>query len=216
MLKLIFILFILGLSFGFGPCFLNCGPVLISFVAAKRKGLFKDIVVYLLFSSARVLVYIALGLLVFLLGKFAIEKVLGNFSKYVFIFGGFFIIILGFFICLGRKIKIKFFQRDKQNIFIIGLVVGLVPCAPLLAVLSYIGLVSKSWLQALLYSISFGIGTVFSPLLLLVIIASFFNSILGNLKAVYCRVFNFICGFVMILLGMHLILRAFRGPNLNA
>lgn len=208
MFKLIIALFLLGLSFGSGACIASCGPVLISYVAAKRKDLFKTIVIYLLFSFARVLVYIALGLLIFLAGKFTIENVLGNFAKYVFIFGGFFIVILGFFICIGKNIKIKFFQRDKQNIFIIGLIIGLLPCAPLLVMLSYIGLVSKSWPQALLYSVSFGIGTVFSPLLLLVIMASFFNRILENLKEIYCRVFTFLCGLVMMLLGIHLILNA--------
>ncbi|MGB4520588.1 MAG: sulfite exporter TauE/SafE family protein, partial [Candidatus Omnitrophota bacterium] len=156
-------------------------------------------------------VYIVLGLLIFLVGKFTIENVLGSFAKYVFICGGLFIITLGFFICLGKNIKLKFFQKDKQNIFIIGLVIGLLPCAPLLVMLSYIGLISKSWPQALLYSTAFGIGTVFSPLLLLVIMASFFNRILKNLKEVYCRVFNFLCGLVMMLLGIHLIMQAFRG-----
>lgn len=208
MFKLIIALFLLGLSFGSGPCIASCGPVLISYVAAKRKDLLKSILTYLLFSFARILVYIALGLLIFLAGKFTIENVLGSFAKYIFIFGGFFIFILGFFICIGKNIKIKFFQRDKQNIFIIGLIIGLLPCAPLLVVLSYIGLVSKSWLQALLYSVSFGIGTVFSPLLLMVIIVSFFNSIIGNFKEIYCRVFNFLCGLVLMLLGIHLILNA--------
>ncbi|MFZ2356901.1 MAG: sulfite exporter TauE/SafE family protein [Candidatus Omnitrophota bacterium] len=211
MFKPIFTLFLLGLSFGSGPCIASCGPVLISYVAAKKNDLLKNIIIYLLFSFARVLVYIVLGLLIFLVGKFTIENVLGNFAKYVFIFGGFFIVILGFFICIGKNIKIKFFQRDKQNIFIIGLIIGLLPCAPLLVMLSYIGLVSKSWPQALLYSTSFGIGTALSPLLLLVIMASFFNRILENLKEVYCRVFNFLCGLVMMLLGIHLIMQAFRG-----
>lgn len=142
-------------------------------------------------------------------GKFAVENVLGSFAKYVFICGGLFIITLGFFICAGKNIKLKFFQKDKQNIFIIGLIIGIAPCAPLLAILAYVGLISKSWPQALLYSASFGIGTSLSPLLLLVIIATFFNSILGNLKEAYCRGFNFLCGLVMMLLGTHLILRAF-------
>ncbi len=208
MFRPIFTLFLLGLSFGSGPCIASCGPVLISYVAAKRKYLLKSILTYLLFSFARVLVYIVLGLLIFWVGKFTIEAVLGSFAKYVFVCGGLFIITLGFFICIGKNIKLKFLQKDKQNIFIIGLIIGLVPCAPLLVILSYVGLVSKSWLQALLYSVSFGIGTVLSPLLLLVIIATFFNRILENLKEVYCRVFNFLCGLIMMLLGIHLILNA--------
>lgn len=144
-----------------------------------------------------------------MVGKFTIEVVLGSFAKYVFVCGGLFIITLGFFICIGKNIKLKFLQKDKQNIFIIGLIIGLVPCAPLLVILSYVGLVSKSWPQALLYSASFGIGTALSPLLLLVIIASFFNSILENLKEIYCRVFTFLCGLVMMVLGIHLIVQAF-------
>ena len=184
MFKVLITFFLIGLTFGAGPCVVSCGPLLLSYIVGTKKNIASSIRVYLLFSLARILVYLALGAAIFFLGRFAMESLLGDISRYVLILGGAFIILVGVLTAFGRHLKLKpwqalqsnFIERDKKSIFIFGLVIGLLPCAPLLAAISYMGLVSKSLPDSLLYSLFFGIGTVVSPLAILVIAAGYIPS----------------------------------------
>jgi sulfite exporter TauE/SafE len=151
--------------------------------------------------------------LIFFLGKFTLERLLGSFSKYVLIIGGGFIILVGILTALGKNLEIKpmpflyknILGHDKKSVVLLGLVVGLLPCAPLLGVLYYAGLISRSWLESLWYSFSFGLGTFVSPLILLCILAGIIPQWLENKK--YYYVFRFICGLVIIFLGVQLLMR---------
>jgi len=217
MLRIIISLFLTGLLFGSGPCIASCGPFLITYIAGAKKGAAKGIMVYVLFSLARILVYIVLGLLIFFLSGLAVENLLGDLYKYVLILGGGFIIAIGLFMALGKRLEFGLwqplykvlFERDKKSIFAVGLIVGLLPCAPLLSILSYVGLVSRTWQSSFLYSLSFGIGTFVSPLVLLTLLAGAIPRFLSDKKAVYYRIFTFICGLIIIFLGIQLIMRAF-------
>jgi sulfite exporter TauE/SafE len=216
-MRILLSLFILGFSFGLGPCLASCGPILISYVVGNRKGILKSLWTYVLFSSARISVYIILSLAVFLLGKFSLEKLLGTYYRYIVIAGGSFIILLGLLMASGKKIKFRFWQfleekmleHDKKSVIALGMIIGFIPCAPLLAAFSYIGLISKSWLNSLSYSFSFGIGTFLSPLILLTVLSGMMPRFLTHKKGIYSRVFSFICGLIIIFLGAHLISRAF-------
>ncbi|MFH0935260.1 MAG: sulfite exporter TauE/SafE family protein, partial [Candidatus Omnitrophota bacterium] len=221
--------FLLGLSFGAGPCLASCGPLLISYLAGTKKNFRGGLYSYILFSAARISVYLAIGLLVFLLGRVLASEFLGVISKYVLVSGG------GFIICVGvllmarpcspsvlsgaeglmldkhketgfcNVLQKKFLEKDKKSIIIFGLIIGLIPCAPLLAAFSYMGLISKDWLTALTYSFFFGLGTLISPLLVLAGLAGVIPGILADKQAVYGRIFNFFCGGILVLLGLQLI-----------
>jgi len=214
--KIIISLFLTGLLFGSGPCVASCGPFLITYIAGAKKNIPRGIMVYILFSSARIIVYVVLGLVIFFLSRFAIEKLLGGLYKYVLILGGGFVIIIGLFMAFGRRLEFNFCQslhknileRDKKSIFAVGLVIGLLPCAPLLSILAYVGLISRTWVSSLLYSLSFGIGTFVSPLILLAILAGLIPRLFTKEKAIYYSIFNLICGLMIIFLGTQLIWRA--------
>ena len=103
----------------------------------------------------------------------------------------------------------RFLEKDKKSIIIFGLIIGLIPCAPLLAAFSYMGLISKDWFTSLTYSFFFGLGTLISPLLVLAGLAGVIPRILADKQAVYGRIFNFICGGILVLLGLQLIRRVF-------
>ena len=215
--KIIISLFLTGLLFGSGPCIASCGPFLITYITGTKKNIFNGIMVYILFSSARIFVYVVLSLAIFFLSRFAIERLLGSLYKYVLILGGGFIIIIGLFLAFGKRLEFKFcrslhknlLEHDKKSIFAVGLIIGLLPCAPLLSILSYVGLISRTWLASLLYSLSFGIGTFVSPLILLTILAGIIPRLFLEKKAIYYSIFTFICGATIIFLGIQLILRAF-------
>ena len=217
MFKISISLFLAGLLFGSGPCIATCGPFILAYIAGTKKNIARGIMVYLLFSLARICVYGALALTIFFLSRFAVERLLGGFYKYILILGGAFIITIGLFVAYGRKMESKFcrslqvkiLEHDTKSIVVAGLIIGLLPCAPLLSVLSYIGLISRTWSSSLLYAFSFGIGTFFSPLILLAILAGVIPRILSHIKSVYYSIFSLICGIVIIFLGIQLIWRAF-------
>ena len=209
--------FLLGLSFGAGPCLASCGPLLITYIAGTGKNVFKSLVSYALFSCARISVYLALGISVYFLGRFFAGELLGVISKYVLILGGGFIICVGALLILGKDketgacnaLRKKFLEKDKKSIILFGLIIGFLPCAPLLAVFSYLGLISKNWVLALTYSFFFGLGTLISPLLVLAGLTGVIPRILADKRSVYLRIFNFFCGAILIFLGLQLIGRAF-------
>lgn len=217
MSKTIWELFLSGLIFGSGPCMASCGPILISYIAATGKSALGGFRVYSLFSLARISAYLALSLTVYFLGRFATEKILGNLSPYVFVLGGIFLITIGIFIVLGKKLESGLLQAlekrlvesDKKSVLIMGLIIGFLPCAPFLAILSYIGLISKTWASSLFYSLIFGIGTFISPLLLLTAAAGFLPKSFKGEKESYHKIISFISGAIIIYLGLNLFLRAF-------
>jgi len=215
--KIIISLFLTGLLFGSGPCLASCGPFLITYIAATKKDISQGMIVYILFSSARIFVYLVLALLIFFFSQFVIGKLLGHLSRYLLIFSGGMMVLIGFFLAFGRRLKFNFWQawhkhivqQDKKSVIVLGLIIGFLPCAPLLAILAYIGLISRNWLASLLYSLAFGIGTFLSPLILLIILAGLIPRFLLEKKVIYDSVFSFICGLIIILLGVQLISRAF-------
>lgn len=217
MIKIIVSLFLLGLSFGSGPCLVSCGPILISYVVGTRKDIGKGIASYICFSAARIATYIILGLCVFFLGKFVLTRFIGEAAKYLLIAGGIFVTLIGALMVAGKSWDVPFckflqrhmIERDNKSVAIMGVVIGLLPCAPLVALFSYVGLISKTWMQSVMYSLSFGLGTVFSPLVLLVIISGLFPKLLAGKRETFSRALGVICGVIIIILGIQLIRRAF-------
>jgi len=217
MLKIILSLFLSGLFFGSGPCLASCGPILISYIAGSRKDVPRAIISYILFSAGRIFVYIVLGVLFFFLGSLALERSFERYSKYILFAGGIFIIIMGLLMALGKSLELKFckflehkiLEKDKKSIFMLGLFIGLLPCGPLLAILSYVGLISKHWLQSSFYSLAFGVGTFVSPLALLAVFAGLLPRFFVDKRAVFGRIFSFICGLIIVFLGVELIRRAY-------
>ena len=212
-----FSFFMMGLSLGLGPCLVTCGPLLISYIAGTQRNVFKSALAYILFSLSRVSVYLALGVLVFLLGELASKPFYGYLLKYSFILGGAFIIFIGILMAFGKNLEFKFCRRldglllkkDKKTILLFGLIIGIMPCLPLVSVLYYIGLVSKNIFDSLLYSFCFGVGTIISPLFLLSALAGFIPRILKQ-KNRLSLAFNTFCGLIIIVLGVQLVIRGFR------
>jgi sulfite exporter TauE/SafE len=217
MSKAIFSMFLSGLLFGSGPCIASCGPVLISYIAGTQKNISKAITVYILFSLARIFVYLVLGLLVFLLGRLAVQGLMEHYSRYALILGGCFIFLIGLLIAGGGKFHFNpcrflqkdFLENDKKSIVLLGLIIGFLPCLPLFAILTYVGFVSKTWLDSLLYSFYFGLGTFLSPLILLAGFAGVIPKFLSRGKVIYAKIFRIICGLIIMVLGIQLFMRVF-------
>lgn len=204
-------LFLLGLSFGSGPCLASCGPLLLTYIIGTKKNTPEGLVSYFIFSIARILAYFIFGVMIFYLGSFLTRRLLEDSARYIYILGGVFIIGVGTLMVLGKRMETGFcrflekniLEKDKKSIFAFGFIIGLLPCAPLLALFSYLGLISKSWIDAVIYLLFFGAGTLISPLLALVIFAGFLPRFFKSINA--GRALNFICGLIIIFLGIQLI-----------
>ncbi len=216
MLKNILYLFISGIALGSGPCLVTCGPVLVSYIAGTRKGSREGFWVWLSFSLARICMYLILSVAIFFVGEFLLKQLLAEINKYILIGAGVIICLIGILVFL-KDVKIplnicafvskNFEQRlSKAQPAVLGAVIGLLPCAPLLAVLSYIGLISFSWQRCVIYSLSFGLGTLISPLILLAMAAGLIPKLLLS-KPRLQQMFRIICGSIIMIYGLQLILR---------
>jgi sulfite exporter TauE/SafE len=214
LIKISLSMFFSGFLFGSGPCLASCGPFLISFIAGTNKNIPQAITFYSLFSLSRVAVYLVLGLLIYFMGNLVQEYL---FPGYVALFGGIFIVLCGLFIGLGKKLQLpwlsrfnKFFPQDQlKNPLVFGLIYGLIPCVPFLTVLSYCGLVSRNWGQALFFTFCFGLGTYLSPLLVMSVFSGALSGLLKGAREKYLRSLSLLCGLIIIFLGLQLARRGF-------
>ena len=215
-----FQLFAIGLSFGFsGPCFLSCTPFLLTYLAGKKLKWGQGLIEALVFLSARLFVYLILGYLAglsaILLRKFGNSQ----FIAYLKPLGGVFIIILGLFIlfskesgfCGNRFLVGKIFTFG--SLFILGLIMGISPCAPLLLLLFEITIIAKTAFQGLLCGFSFGLGTFISGF---VVIAGL-SGVISWLPARFLRskisllTLRIICVLLLVLMGLTLVFSRKQG-----
>lgn len=211
-------LFGIGIGFGLaGPCLLVCAPVLITYVAGKQatwKQALSDIFVFLF---GRLLAYLALGYLAGLSG--IILRQFCNLSLIPFIkaLGGAIIVLLGIYVWLGKE-PFSWLHKCKANtifsfssLFMLGFIIGVFPCAPLLALLLEITLVSKTALNGMFYALFFGLGTLVSGF----IVIGGLSGILTWLPAKLLKskrsnlIFRIFCALLLIWLGLNLIFRIF-------
>lgn len=212
-------IFGIGFSFGIiGPCFLVCTPVLITYIVGSKKEwaeVFKDILTFL---SGRLFAYALLGALAGLSGAF-LRKFTGSvLSSYFQPLAGAVSIFFAIMILTNRTnnecacwtIHNKIFNFG--GVFAFGFLIGLSPCAPLLALLFDITLMSKSALDGMFYALSFGLGTFLSGLITVGIIAGFLTRVPAALikSKIATITFKIICALLLAALGLGLILKSYK------
>ncbi len=213
-------LFFSGLFLGSGPCLAICGPVLISYIVATRLNTKQAIGAWFLFSISRICVYILLGIAIFSIGDLLVRQNLTLVTKYVSLIGGAAIILAGILTILRISIIpsqiCSSFSNRMANRYLriqpiaLGSIMGLLPCMPLLAVLSYIGLIALNWKSCLSYCLIFGLGTAISPLVRLVLGVGVIPGLLHGKPKVY-SLFQLLSGLIIVFFGIQLISRVFYG-----
>lgn len=209
-----FQIFGIGFSFGIaGPCFLVCAPILITYIAGKRaiwKQALSDTFIFLL---GRLLAYLILGYLAGLSGGLLRQFSSSNVISFLKPVGGIIIIILGIFVLAGKEhasLICKFARNRVSNfssLFVLGFIIGMFPCAPLLALLFEIALISKTAFEGMFYALFFGLGTLVSGLIVIGGLSGIFTwlpaKVLRSKRSNF--VFRIICALLLILLGFSLI-----------
>ncbi|MFC1518064.1 sulfite exporter TauE/SafE family protein [Candidatus Margulisiibacteriota bacterium] len=165
MLAKAFYLFSQGVILGWGPCLLFCGIYILpaaTFAVSKKRDAFRN---FIAFMTGRFLIYVFLGILSGLIGMWVLDQSVAEIFHWVFLI---LILGMGVFILFRKQEQNCFADKAVQkNFFILGLLVGLAPCAPLLGILMQILLLSKTITESIIYSMAFGLGTLINPLWLI-------------------------------------------------
>lgn len=207
-------LFSIGFSFGLvGPCLLVCAPVLITYVAGRQTTWKHALNNIFFFLSGRFFAYLVLGYLAGLSGVILRQFCDLRLIPFVKALGGVIIIILGVYVwqgnesfcCLGKGKADKIISFS--SLFILGFLIGVFPCAPLLALLFEIALISKTALDGMLYALFFGLGTFISSFIVIGGLSGIFTwlpaKVLKSKKS--NLIFRIICALLLIWLGLNLI-----------
>ena len=204
-------LFILGITVSFGTCIAHCSLVILPYIAATTQSWKGGLKAILTFSVARLAIYGALGLLAGLLGRTIVERLL-QFELQIMVVGGVIIASLGLYIFL-RKNETSHcrvatcgsaHRAGIRGPALLGLFAGVLPCLPLLGVLTFTALHAQDVWQGAFYGLAFGAGKLFSPLIVLGILAGSAPAFLSR----YGRAFSYftrLCGVVLIFIGISLI-----------
>jgi len=208
-----FQLFSIGFGFGLaGPCLLVCAPVLIAYVAGRQKADKQGLSDILIFLSARLLAYLVLGFLAGLSGVVLRRFLNLSLIPWIKALGGLIIILLGIDVWLGRE-PFAWLHKCKvgkifgfSSFFVLGFIIGIFPCAPLLALLLEIALISKTAMDGLSYALFFGLGTFISGFIVIGVLSGIFTWIPAKLlKSKKSNlIFRIICALLLFWLGLGL------------
>lgn len=199
--------FIEGIASFISPCVLPMIPIYISYFATKDKSIKSTVINSISFVLGFTLIFILLGVFVSTLGK-----ILSAYSKYINIFVGILIILLG--INYLGIIKIKFLNKSKGiksnkkdlsfiSSFLLGMIFSIswTPCvgaflSTALLMASTTGSVIKGVLLLLTYSLGLGI-----PFIITAVFLEKLKTTFDILKRNY-NIINKISGTVLIIIGL--------------
>ncbi len=207
----LYYLFIGGIILGSGPCLSFCAPLLASYSVVFKKGVKKSFISYLIFSVSKIAAYMLLAMIWL--------KVINLFSDYLIQkYSLFFYNLLAVFIILAG-VTTLFYKKNKpslicktlhkgniKNVGVMGFLVGLSPCLPLLGILNYIAIISKNRFEAAVYSAIFGLGTIISPLLLMTLFSAKLSQIISKTEKKE-KIIRITGGLILIALGLTIILQ---------
>lgn len=209
-MKIYIDLFVSGVSLSWGPCLAFCAPILIPYIAGTQKGWLPGLKLTLTFSLSRIIPYAILSAIAAGVGQFLIASFYQTKQGMLFyLAAGALITFLGLMILLGKTPHLKFCARLQKfgcaigikEIALLGIMVGFAPCLPLLAVLAYTGFHAQNILHGLFLGLIFGLGTLFSPLILIGPAAGSIPQLIWKKPLAY-KIFARICGLVLVYLGL--------------
>jgi len=207
----LYYLFVSGLILGSGPCIGFCAPILAGFIATYKPSLKNALVSYLSFSTAKLFSYMLLGGLCGIFSGILKSGIFMGYLKVINIALGIFILLIGILTIISKdplssKYCSFFSKGNLRNASMLGFLAGFSPCLPLLGILNYIIIISRTPFEGAFYAFAFGLGTAISPVILLVglsgKLAGFFSA---NQKIK--TMIKVISSLILIFLGTMIILK---------
>jgi sulfite exporter TauE/SafE len=201
-------LLLAGFTMGWGPCLAYTAPLLLPYIGGTKTNWQDGLRVGLVFSIGRLLALAALGGLATVAFGFINQFFPPQKSGWLYLVSAGFMITIGILIILGKGFKIgigkSILDKGTTSMFLFGFLMGIAPCVPYVAILTYIACVAENTvLSGILYAAVFAAGTAIAPIAL----GTLMGIIPGKLfkPARWLRAFQVICGVILILFGFQLI-----------
>lgn len=201
-------LLVAGFLMGWGPCLAYTAPLLLPYIGATKRTWQDGLKIGLAFSTGRLLAFAILGGIVTVAFSYINKFFPPHRFGLLYLIVSIFMLVIGIFIILGKAIRIpigkKIIGKGIENMFVIGFLMGIAPCAPYIAILTYIACIAENKVIAgIIYAVLFAIGTAIAPIALGGVVGMFSEKLLKSEKLF--RSFQIICGTILILFGLHLI-----------
>ncbi len=201
-------LLIAGFTMGWGPCLAYVAPLLLPYIGATRRNWQDGLKVALVFSIGRLLALAILGGL----ATVAFSSINRFFppqkSGWLYLIVAFFMITMGILIILGKGFKMHIgktiLDKGTISIFLFGFLMGIAPCVPYVAILTYIACVAENAVLAgILYAALFAAGTALAPIALGSLMGIIPEKLFRSAKLL--KTFQVVCGVVLVFFGFQLI-----------
>jgi len=201
-------LLIAGFTMGWGPCLAYTAPLLLPYIGATRRNWQDGLKVALVFSIGRLLALAILGGL----ATVAFSSINRFFppqkSGWLYLMVAFFMITMGILIILGKGFKMHIgktiLDKGTISIFLFGFLMGIAPCVPYVAILTYIACVAEdAVLAGILYAALFAVGTALAPMVLGSLMGIIPEKLFRSAKLL--KTFQVVCGVVLVFFGFQLI-----------
>ncbi|NIP33931.1 MAG: hypothetical protein GWN18_03225 [Thermoplasmata archaeon] len=210
---------LLGIIYGATFCTLTCSPFIASYIIGSDRGTRRGVWLSVIFNGGRVVTYGLLGLAVGLAGgAFLVE---GVYALWGAIFFGIAVALIGIWIAVRRRPgsacgctkEASWAQRlwhrvepregdgGELSAAGMGLLIGLVPCPPLIALLVFSAAVGSAS-TGLVLGLLFGIGTVISPIIIIAAAAGWFSERIAMEAPAMRTGIRRVAGVMLVLLGI--------------
>jgi sulfite exporter TauE/SafE len=201
-------LLVAGFVMGWGPCLTYTAPLLLPYVGATRTNWQGGLRVALVFSIGRLLALAILGGL----ATVAFTRINQFFppqrSGWLYAIAALFMVGMGALIIAGKGLRMpvgnRVLERGTESMFLFGFLMGVAPCVPYVAILTYIACIAENAVLAgIMYGAVFAAGTAIAPTVLGTLVGIIPGTLLKSAKVL--RAFQVGCGVVLILFGFQLV-----------
>jgi len=197
-----------GFVMGWGPCLTYTAPLLLPYIGATKRTWQDGLKIGIVFSIGRLLALAILGGLV----TVAFSRINQFFppqrSGWIYGIVSLFMIVMGVLIILGKGFRMPFgnkmLDRGTEGMFLFGFLMGVAPCVPYVAILTYIACVAENdVLAGVWYATVFALGTAIAPIVLGAFMGFLPGKVLRSMKLL--KTFQAVCGVILILFGFQLL-----------
>lgn len=200
-------LLIAGFTMGWGPCLTYTAPLLLPYIGGTKTNWQEGLRVGLVFSIGRLLALVILGGLATIAFSFINQFFPPHKSGWLYLIAAGCMIMIGSLVILGKGFKIGLGRRvlDKgtTSMFLFGFLMGIAPCVPYVAILTYIACIAENAVFAgILYAAVFAVGTAIAPIALGALVGIIPGKLFKSAKTL--KAFQAFCGALLILFGLQL------------
>jgi sulfite exporter TauE/SafE len=201
-----------GFVMGWGPCLTHSAPLLLPYIGATKRHWKDGLKIGLAFSGGRLLSLAFLGGIATVAFSHINQFFPPHRSGWLYGIVALFMIAMGVLIAIGKGLGIQagksILDKGIESMFVFGLVMGVAPCVPYVAILTYIACVAEhAVLKGVWYAVSFALGTAIAPIVLGSLTSIIPERLLSSPRLL--RAFQVLCGVVLILFGTRLLYYVF-------